>query len=84
MKGIAAFAYLLTPFPNHLSSWSFLSSDRPYHNASCTDTFDTWRYGLGQNTTKIVKYARKDVEVDKNAIVQRYLARKVHMALGLL
>ncbi|UZJ53889.1 hypothetical protein CBS101457_003209 [Exobasidium rhododendri] len=65
-------------------SWTFLSSDRPYSNDSCKDTFDTWRYGIGQNTTKIVDYARKDVVANKDAVVKRYLARKVHMSLGLL
>lgn len=65
-------------------SWTFLSSDRPYSNASCTTTFDTWHYGIGQNTTKITKYARNDVIIDKQAIIHRYLNRKVHTALGLL
>lgn len=34
--------------------------------------------------TKVSKYARKDVQANKAAVVNRYLARKIHMALGLL
>ncbi|UZJ52903.1 hypothetical protein CBS101457_002223 [Exobasidium rhododendri] len=65
-------------------SWTYLSTDRPYSNASCTTTFDNWHYGIGGNTTKVDKYARADVVANKTAIIQRYLNRKVHMALGLL
>jgi hypothetical protein len=65
-------------------SWTYLSTQRPYYNQSCTDTYDTWEYGIGGNQTKIPKYARKDVETNKQDIVNRYLGRKCHMALGLL
>lgn len=65
-------------------SWTYLSSDRPYNNASCTNTFNAWHYGIGQNITKVPKYARKDVQANSSAVVTRYLQRKIHMALGLL
>lgn len=66
------------------SSWTYLNAERPYNNASCTATFNAWHYGLGQNITKIPKYARDDVKADVNEVVQRYINRKIHMALGLL
>jgi pimeloyl-ACP methyl ester carboxylesterase len=65
-------------------SWTFLSTDRPYHNDSCSAIFDNWHYGIGGNVSKITRYARADVVADKDAVVTRYLNRKVHMALGLL
>ncbi|PWN89890.1 hypothetical protein FA10DRAFT_231022 [Acaromyces ingoldii] len=64
-------------------SWAWLSDQRPFQNASCTD-FDNWPYGIGGNQTKVTKYARKDVIADKQAILDRFKTRKVHYALGLL
>lgn len=64
-------------------SWAWLTSDRPTQNTSC-EAYDTWHYGLGGNQTKITKYARKDVEANKTAVVQRFRNRRVHYGLGLL
>ena len=64
-------------------SWAWLTGDRPTANASCLD-FDVWHYGLGGNTSKLTKYARKDVIADKAAVLRRYQGRRVHYALGLL
>lgn len=77
------FEWLFTKFPC-IRSWTWLSSDRPYHNSSCSSVYDDWHYGIGGNISKVTKYARDDVKANKTAVVQRYLNRKVHMALGLL
>lgn len=64
-------------------SWTWLTSNRPFINASCLN-FDDYEYGLGGNTSKVSKYARKDVIVNKTAILERYRGRKVHYSFGLL
>lgn len=64
-------------------SWAWLTDDRPYQNSSCTDYLD-WHYGLGGNQTHVSKYARQDVETNRKAVVDRYLERRMHYALGLL
>lgn len=63
-------------------SWAWLVSDRPVANASCAG-FDDWHYGIG-NATSVTKYARKDVEASKQAVIDRFRSRNVHYALGLL
>ncbi|PWN38074.1 uncharacterized protein FA14DRAFT_109635, partial [Meira miltonrushii] len=65
-------------------SWTYLTPERPFTNTSCTTTYNAWHYGIAQNTSKISMYARADVIADYQAVVNRYLARPVHMALGLL
>lgn len=65
-------------------SYAWLTDDRPYQNASCTNNMTAWHYGIGGNQTKVSKYARKDVLANRQAVVDRYLARKFHLALGLL
>lgn len=95
MGGQAAHRYALLKkqkaYDNNMSfwvgnpgSWSYLSPNRPFQNATCSTTYDAWHYGLGQNQTKITKYARADVVADKQAVVNRYINRQIHMALGLL
>lgn len=64
-------------------SWAWLTDSRPMSNATCTD-YDEWEYGIGGNTTKVSKYARKDVAANKTAVVQRFRGRKVQYAFGLL
>jgi len=64
-------------------SWAWLTDTRPTQNTTCTD-FDEWHYGIGGNTSKVSKYARKDVIADKAAVISRYRGRKVHYSLGLL
>jgi pimeloyl-ACP methyl ester carboxylesterase len=64
-------------------SWAWITSTRAFQNSSCTD-FDTWQYGLGGNTSKITKYARKDVIANKTEVVSRFRSRNVHYALALL
>lgn len=64
-------------------SYAWLEEKRPVVNATCTE-HDTWKYGIGGNVTKVPKYARKDVEANKTAIISRYLGRKIHYGLALL
>jgi pimeloyl-ACP methyl ester carboxylesterase len=64
-------------------SWPWLTDTRPNTNDSCGG-FDEWHYGLGGNTSKISKYARKDVVADKAAIISRFRSRKIHYSFGLL
>ncbi|EPQ28733.1 uncharacterized protein PFL1_03537 [Pseudozyma flocculosa PF-1] len=63
-------------------SWAWIDGERPYANASCGGV-DVWPYGLG-NYSAIPRYARYDVKDGHDEVVQRYLGRKVHYALGLL
>ncbi|KAK0522212.1 hypothetical protein OC834_006366 [Tilletia horrida] len=66
-------------------SWGWLSEDRPLAaNASCADTFDEWGYGLGGNLSKMTRYGRKQVNASKTDVVNRFLSRRVHIALALL
>ncbi|CAO1620830.1 unnamed protein product [Parajaminaea phylloscopi] len=64
-------------------SYAWLDDDRPYTNSSCEVPLQ-WHYGIGGNQTKVTKYARKDVVANRKAVVDRFLARKFHLALGLL
>lgn len=64
-------------------SYAWLTDNRPYTNDSCVDPLQ-WHYGIGGNQTKITKYARKDVVTNRQAVVDRFLSRKMHLALGLL
>ncbi|PWN43141.1 hypothetical protein IE81DRAFT_289026, partial [Ceraceosorus guamensis] len=65
-------------------SYTWLSKDRPYPNATCDAQAQQYHYGLYGNQTKVIKYARKDVVANTTYIVQRFLSRKIHMAYGLL
>ncbi|CAD6916864.1 unnamed protein product [Tilletia controversa] len=66
-------------------SWAWLSPDRPVNNnATCDPTYDQWGYGLAGNLTKMTRYGRKQVEASKEAVVNRFFSRRVHIALGLL
>ena len=60
----------------------FPTDDRTYPNASCTKWND-WPYGLG-NVSSVPNYARLDVNASREDVVNRYLNRNVHLALGLL
>ena len=67
-------------------SWVWLSSNRPYPNANATaaTTYDTWPYGIHQNTSKITKYARADAVKDNGTeLVARFQSRQVTYALAL-
>ncbi|CAO1633210.1 unnamed protein product [Sympodiomycopsis kandeliae] len=63
-------------------SWAWLNDQRPYPNGTC-EAPDEWHYGIGGNQTKVSKYAREDVIKNKDAVVQRFLSRRVHYFLGL-
>ncbi|KAK0554731.1 hypothetical protein OC846_001981 [Tilletia horrida] len=66
-------------------SWGWLNTDRPFApNDTCTDIFDEWGYGLGGNLTKMTPYGRKQVNASKTDVVNRFLSRKVHIALALM
>ncbi|CAD6889775.1 unnamed protein product [Tilletia controversa] len=67
-------------------SWAWLNPDRPSNtNESCsTTTYDEWGYGLAGNLSKMTKYGRKQVNASKTDVVNRFLGRRVHIALALL
>ncbi|KAE8267492.1 hypothetical protein A4X09_0g4848 [Tilletia walkeri] len=67
-------------------SWGWLNEDRPYAglNASCDATFDEWGYGLGGDLKKMTKYGRKQVNASKEAVINRFLSRRINIALALL
>ncbi|WFD22064.1 hypothetical protein MEQU1_000726 [Malassezia equina] len=75
-------------------SWTWLTNSthvqRPNYapqnlkGEDCAADIDTWPYGLGGNTSKIGKYARKRVMADVPATVDLYRWRNIHYALGLL
>lgn len=71
-------------------SWTWLSDNRRYPNAnnSCQPGTNTsylsWPYGLSGNISQVTKYARKDVQANTTFIINRFIGRTVHYALGLL
>lgn len=67
-------------------SYPWLRDDFPEEPENPCDPVDqrsSWPYGV-KNVSSITKYARKRVDEDPNAIIQQFLGRKVHYALGLL
>ncbi|GAK63755.1 uncharacterized protein PAN0_003d1963 [Moesziomyces antarcticus] len=62
-------------------SWVWLDDQRPYPNETCVG-WDKWGYGLG-NVSAVVRYARRDVNASREAVVERFRSRNVHYAVGL-
>lgn len=64
-------------------SYAWLTSDRPNHNnATCTETFDDWAYGL--DGSGLPPYARDRVRNNKKTLLQNYVNRNIHYNYGLL
>lgn len=66
-------------------SWAYITTHRPNQNESGANTFDTWPYGIHQNTSKVPSYARRDVVAQNGTLVaERYRNRTVGYGLALM